>query len=318
MSNSLETAMDEAIAWHLGLEQAGEQGWHDFIVWMEADPAHAEAYDRLTLMDGDLVAPPQEAAPAAPVRALPTPMRGRHWQRWGGAAGGLAAAAAVAWFAIMPATVAPYALETMPGMHRTVTLADGTQVQMNGGTRLVLDRNNARVATLDRGEAIFSVVHHADHPFEVRSGGVTLRDVGTVFNVARSGDRLQVGVAEGEVMFQPEHEAVSIKRGMQLAVNEAAGEAKLTPIDAESVGGWSHGRLDFHDAALSSVADDVSRSTGAALKVSPDMAGRHFTGTLRLDRSPEEIARSLAALADGVAMRDGPGWMISSKSDGAP
>ena len=326
MSNRLEAAMDEAIAWHIGLEQAGAEDWHRFVRWLEADPTHAEAYDRLTMESAaliparlDVVRP--EKAPQPPVEQtniVAMPAR-RNWLRWGGASGGALAAAAAAWLAFMPVAVTPdsYTIETQPGMRHTVTLADGTRVEMNGGTRLVLDRGQPRLATLERGEAIFRVVHHADRPFEVRSGGVTLRDVGTVFNVARSGPALRVAVAEGSVLYQPEHEAVPLARGMALAMRDGEDRVTLSHVDSESVGGWANGHLDFRDAALTTVAEDVSRSTGAHVRVSPELGARLFTGTLRLDRPSDEVVRSLAALADSELSRDGPDWVIQPKSGGA-
>jgi transmembrane sensor len=320
VSNTLDTVMDEAIAWHLGLEQAGSEEWHRFVRWLEASPAHAEAYDRLTIESAALI--PARIEPLLPASVDPVVVpfrRPRAWLRWGGAGGGMLAAAAAAWLAFMPAVVAPdsYFIETRPGMRHTVTLADGTTVQLNGGTRLMLDRNQPRMATLERGEAVFNVVHHADRPFEVRSGGVTLRDVGTVFNVARSGAGLRVAVAEGSVLYQPEREAVPLTKGMALAMRDGEDRVTLTHVEAESVGGWSEGHLDFREAALTTVAEDVSRSTGASLKIAPEMAGRLFTGSLRLDRSADDVMRSLAALADGQLYRDGPSWVIGPKTGGA-
>jgi len=243
----------------------------------------------------------------------------RQGLRWGGVGGGLVAAAAAAWLAFMPVAVTPesYMIETKPGMRHTVTLADGTQVQMNGGTRLILDRSQPRMATLEHGEAVFNVVHHADQPFEVRSGAVTLRDVGTVFNVARSGAALRVAVAEGSVLYQPDREAVPLTKGMALAMRDGEDRVTLTHVDGESVGGWSNGHLDFREVSLATVAEDVSRSTGATVRIAPEIGARLFTGTLRLDRPSEDVVRSLAALADAELSRDGPSWVIRPKSGGA-
>lgn len=318
MSSALETVMDEAIAWHLGLEQAGSEEWHRFVRWLEADPAHAEAYDRLT-MENAALSPARPGPLASPRTAGVVLVARRGWLRWGGVGGGVIAAAAAAWLAFVPVAILPdsYIVETKPGMRHTVTLPDGTLVEMNGGTRLVLDRNAPRLATLERGEAVFHVVHHADRPFEVRSGGVTLRDVGTVFNVARSGPALRVAVAEGSVLYQPEKEAVPLTRGMALATRDGEDKVTLMHVAAESVGSWSDGRLDFRDVALTTVAEDVSRSTGTRLTIAPEMAGRLFTGTLRLDRPSDDVMRSLAALADGELYRDGPSWVIRPKLGGA-
>ena len=312
--------MDEAIAWHLGLEEASAEEWQRFVTWLEAHPAHADAYDQVTLesaaleigrLDHLLPARPEPARRAAPTR---------QWLRWGGYGGGLVAAAAAAVLALMPTMVSQsdsYTVETGAGARRTVTLPDGTRIEMNGTTRVVLDRKQPRVAMLESGEAVFRVVHHADRPFEVRTGQVTLRDVGTVFNVARSKDTLRVSVAEGAVLFQPDGEAVTLSRGMMLSSRDDDDAVHVSQVDPAAVGGWTSGRLEFHDAALSSVAEDVSRSTGAAVRISPEMAGRPFSGTLRLDRPSEDVVRSLAGLSGGEVRRDGPGWVIAPKSAGA-
>ena len=318
MSKSLDMVMDEAIAWHLGLEQAGADEWHRFVAWLEASPAHQAAYDRLTLDDSALAAAIVE--PIVPV-STPYPVK-RGWLRYGGAAGGLlaAAAAAAAWMALMPAVgsqAALYSVETAPGQRHSVTLADGTLIEMNGGTKVMLDRNSARVATLERGEAVFHVVHHADQPFEVHSGGITLQEIGTVFNVVRAGPRFRVAVAEGSVLFQPDKEAVALRKGQALAMREGDDQIELSHVAAEGVAGWTGNHLDFRQVALSTVAEDVSRSTGVHLTIAPEMAATPFTGTLRLDRSSEEVMRSLAALAGAELRQDGPDWVIRPKSGGA-
>ena len=48
--------MDEAIAWHVRLQGPAADGglWAEFTAWMEADPAHAEAYDAVALADDRL------------------------------------------------------------------------------------------------------------------------------------------------------------------------------------------------------------------------------------------------------------------------
>jgi transmembrane sensor len=304
--------MDQAIAWHVGLETAGAEEWRAFVAWLDADPAHREAYDRLTLVDSELT-PPAEYAPVAP------PVPRRVWPQrvmWGVST---LAAAAAAWIALVPQTghSALYAVETAPGAHREVTLADGTRVALNGGTRLVLDHADSRRATLERGEAMFDVVHHADQPFELIVGGVTLRDVGTRFNVKSRSGNMEVAVAEGAVLFQPDAEAVALTRGMSLAQQANAREVRVSRVDADAVGGWQRGVLDFREVPLGVVAEDVSRSTGEPIRVAVTMAEQPFTGTLRIDRAPGDIVASLAALAGGSSRRDGPSWVIEPTSPGA-
>ena len=76
-------------------------------------------------------------------------------------------------------------------------------------------------------------------------------------------------------------------------------------------------QLDFRDATLGMVAEDVARSTGVAIRVADGMASRPFTGTLRVDRDADEVVRSLAGLAGASSRRDGPGFVIEAISAGA-
>jgi len=312
--------MDEAIAWHLGLGEAGSEEWRTFVAWLEADPAHQDAYDDLVMADAD--AAEALASVPAPIRRKPNIIQAtpRVWIKRSGWGGGMLAAAAAAWLAILPLATPSselYAVSTQPGMQHLLTLADGTKVRLNGDTQVTLDHKNPRYASVDRGEAMFEVVHHADHPFEVKVNGMTLRDVGTTFNVRRDAGMFVVAVAEGSVLFQPDREAVSLTPGMALAIQDGTGKVELRRIQATAIGSWSQGRLEYRNIPLADVAGDVARSTGAKVRVTDPMAHQPFTGTLRTDRSADEVVRSFAQLVDGQLRRDGPGWVISPKSAGA-
>jgi transmembrane sensor len=316
--------MDEAIAWHLGLEEAGAEEWRTFVAWLEADPAHQAAYDALTLAEADMA--DVMATMPAPAPAQPSVLRPvvrtniNKWVKrtsWGG---GMVAAAAAAWLAVLPfmgASTDLYSVSTQPGMKHLIQLADGTRIRMNGDSAVTLDRKNPRFAELAHGEAMFDVVHHADRPFEVKVAGVTLRDVGTSFDVRRDEASLQVAVAEGSVLFQPGHEAVALTPGMALTVANGSNHVELRHVQATSVGGWSQGRLEYRGVPLDDVVGDVSRSTGAKVRITGNLGSQPFTGTLRIDRAPDAVMRSLSALIDAQLKRDGPEWVISPKSPGA-
>lgn len=224
--------VDQAVAWHVRQGGMSAADWQVFIAWLEADPAHARAFDRIALMDAALAEHPLPEPRPAPVAAndqgesRPTPRR-----RWLWAIGGTGIAATLAALTIPLATTAsadPYVLATKPGERRNVTLADGTSIEVSGGTRIGLDRANPRVATLEAGEATFHVRHDAANPFTLRSGGITVRDLGTVFNVARAGARLDVEVAEGAVMFQPGRESLTLRQGHALSAREDLGKVALS------------------------------------------------------------------------------------------
>lgn len=312
-----DLAMEEAIGWHLRQAERTDADWRAFIEWLE-QPANARAYDRVAIADR-LVG---EAHPAA---GLPEPANdvapatapGRPLRRWAWGVGGLAVAAALAVLA-MPFTHAPgsqpYWLQTQPGEHREVALGDGTRVEMNGATRLGLDRADPRVATLERGEAVFHVAHDAGRPFAVRSGALTVQDVGTVFDVTRSGARLDVAVAEGSVLFQPAGDRVALTAGQALSAREDTHQLVRSTVAPDLVGGWRGGRLSFTDERLPVVVDAVRRRYGTDIALDSGLSDRRFTGMVTMSGSADRDIPHLAALIGAKWRRKGDRWILAPES----
>lgn len=306
-------AVDAAIGWHLRLPSATREEWQDFIAWLEADPAHAAAYDRLTL-DDELLAPSLLETPApVPQAANDAGPPARRWRPAVWVGPGIAAAGAVALVVGLPGSDATggRTIETGPGQRKQVAFADGSRITLNGGTRLLLERGNPRFAALEAGEATFEIKHDATNPFIVKSGALTLHDLGTTFNVARLGRRLGVQVSEGAVLFEPQREALTIRPGVALSVDETGRKVVFSRVATSEVGGWRHGRLSFGAERLADVAAAISRATGTAVTVAPALADTPFTGSLRVHAArPAATIERIAALSGNRAVRDGDAWMI--------
>ncbi len=310
MSNGADDIIDQAIAWHLRLDDASVDSWHDFVAWLEADPAHNAAYDRIVMDDAILVPSLQSNLPAnddAPARP-----------RWRLYAGGGAIAAALMAAVLLPQQIQSnslYTVETPVGTSRRIALDDGTSIEMNGGTRLTLKHGDNRYAALDAGEAVFHVRHDADHPFELTSGGYAIRDLGTVFNVARDDAHLTVQVAEGAVLFEPNRQAVTLKPGMQLAVAQEAGRATVSHMAIETVGGWRRGVLSFKDTPAHVVLRSVERSSGMKIRFADGLAQRPFTGTIHVAGQDQNLVPRVAAMMDADWKREGKMWVLTPRSN---
>jgi transmembrane sensor len=316
MANNREGIEAEAIGWVIRLRDAPAEDWEAFTAWLEADPAHAAAYEEAALVDAGLDDLPRSPArPILPAEPAPGRHSGtrRHFLGWGIAAALVGAIGLATW----PTANAEYEVATGPGEHRQVALADGSQIDLNGSTRLVLDRDNPRFARLERGEALFTVVHDESRPFEVTAGDVELRDLGTVFNVVRGDRAFEVAVAEGAVMFNPEREAVELRPGMVLR-QARGGAAAVSRSDPEAITGWREGRLTFTNADVARVADDLSRNLGRPVTASPRVAARSFTGIIILDRDPQVSVERASALLGLQARREGNGWALDQGGRGTP
>ncbi len=309
MNTPRTTIEDEAIAWLIRQRDPGFAGWDSFMLWLEEDPMHAQIYDEMALADQDMAAfaAPAPQPLAAPVRR---PTR-RMAMGWGAVAASLVAVAGYS--VLMPAS-ATYAVETAAGQRQSVALADGSRIDLNGGTRLMLDRDNPRFAQLERGEALFTVVHDASRPFIVETGGATLTDAGTAFNVVRGGGVTEVAVSEGVVIYGKGSERVTLPVGRRLrAVDGRRAEAGDT--DPGAVAAWREGRLIYSGTAFATVADDLSRNLGVPVAAAPGLGGRRFSGVILLDGGAERAVPRAGAVLGVSARREGNGWVLMAGSD---
>lgn len=311
-----QTTIDRAIHWHLRQAEMTVADWDEFTLWLEADSAHADAFDRVSAIDG-LIAADQFASRAASPRAAnddhPAP------RRWGWIAGGGVAAAAL--LAVLTTNLVgttpsgSYVVETGAGQRRTVALADGTRIEMSGGSRLRFDRGNTRMASLEAGEVTLHVRHDASAPFTLNAGDLAVRDLGTVFNVARSGERTDVAVAEGSVMLAPSDARVVLGAGDAASV--ADGHIARGKVSPEMVGSWRTGRLSFDSVPLRRVAERLRRLYGFRLSLAADLSERPFTGMIAMTGIADRDVPHLADLIGATWRRDGETWILAAEAPAA-
>ena len=310
--------VDQAVDWHLRQGDMDDSAWREFVLWLEADAAHARAFEAialdLALLSDNPELYPEPTAPVERQPAAPQPAR----RVWAWAGGGVAVAAAASLtLMVSPIGVghksAPYTVETKPGVPREIALVDGTRIELNGATRLLLDHADPRIATLETGEATFHVRHDANAPFTVRSGAMTVQDLGTVFNIERDGTRFDVQVAEGSVLFQPKREAVTLNAGAGISAREDLGTVALTKVDVARVGGWRTGAIAFVGEPFGRVAAVLKRTDGVILSVDPSLSQQPFTGMVRLSGKAAQDVPHIAALVGAEWHQDGERWFISPR-----
>ena len=86
-ADRIETLREEAICWHVRIADGSADDWEAFVVWLGADPAHAEAYDAIEAVDAEAGPAILEAQPPRPQAAnddSPNPSRGwgAGWRPW--------------------------------------------------------------------------------------------------------------------------------------------------------------------------------------------------------------------------------------------
>jgi transmembrane sensor len=284
-----------------------------FDAWL-AEPANAQAYDAALAVTLEL----QAAAPAVlrDLGAAP-PHRSRASTRGWLIAGGMAAAAALA-IALTPfSLIAPQAqaYNTAKGEHRTLTLADGSTVDLNAGSRLQVSLGaHERRVVMGEGEAVFDVAHDAARPFVIAAGDRNVRVVGTRFDVRRRDGKLSVSVERGLVEVDPADGAPGrgfrLHPGQRLDHLEGAPDVALSAIDPLQVESWKTGRLIYRDRPLSEVVADLNQQFAQPIRIEdPTLAATKVSGVLVLD-DQAAVIRRLALLAPIKALPSEQGVLL--------
>ena len=328
------TTLDDAAAWFVRLRDEGASGddWLAFEVWMAASPAHVAAFARIERLwvelDGYGAELDGALARIQPAARRPGPARGRlqltrrGWMT-GAAAVAASAAGVLLWRGGAPAD--PWAAggsvyEAPPGQNRQATLADGSHVRLNAGSRMTvrLDRDARRVQMAD-AEATFDVAHDPARPFLIRAGDREIRVVGTEFNLRRRDGRMVLTVRRGVVEVRPVGAVASaptrVRVGQQLIHVEATGRSVLTTVDPEEAFGWTSGHLIYRDQPLSEVAADLSRRFARPVRTADvRTAETPFTGVLILD-GETAVVEHLQALAPVTVIRAQDGALVLRRRD---
>lgn len=322
--------MEQASAWAVRLagDEATEADFLALEAWLAVSPDHAEAYTRaeglLAALDDDRAALDAALTRAAAAAATPEtasarrvasrkPAQGARPWRWVG--GGISIAAAVAVAVLLAPSLGSHTdvYVTAPGEQRTLTLADGSTIFMNGGSRLSvrLDRRERRVE-MASAEAAFDVAHDPRRPFRVTVGESRVEVLGTAFDIRQGQDETRVAVTRGVVrvsdLANPAHN-VRLTRGQTVERGDDDGVLQVETVAPETAG-WRTGRLVYDNRPLSEVVADLNRAWPMPIRAVGTAADLRFTGVLALDgQAPEgqaaTIRRLEAFLPVTAVQRDG-------------
>lgn len=298
----LPEVMEQAGDWLLRLREAevAPETIEAWLAWYHADAEHRRVfhelqneYERFAAVSGTerrkmarrVLAGTESVVRDADEAAAPAPPPWRSRLRPGPRAGFAAAAVLVlAVAAGLFSTVYPPAPDTGAtvyrterGAHEVLNLPDGSVVTLGAdSTASHRFTAEARRVTLDAGEAFFEVARDPARPFLVEVGGMTVRAVGTAFNVRRSPDMVVVSVTEGTVDVErgqapnlpalflqtllPEPTPVRLPAGKQAVVSAVEREVlSVKSANPASARSWQTGRLEFVDEPLSVVIATLNR-----------------------------------------------------------
>ncbi len=199
------------------------------------------------------------------------------------------------------------------GVYR-VTLPDGSQVWLHGGTTLTYPEqfsDSLRIVDL-QGEAYFAVQADVAHPFVVQTPTAKVCATGTEFNItAYPGDKMTTTtLVKGVVDIQPNHLGASVKlkpsqqalvsanddevRVVKTTTTKASGNKEepvvIQDINVDLYTDWKDGVYRFKNEPFQNIVLRLEKMYGVDIRIeNEDLKKTSFSGMFTTDYSLKEV-----------------------------
>jgi len=220
-------------------------------------------------------------------------------------------AAGAAWYAMRPSETV-YA--TPVGVHETISLADGSQIELNTDSVLRARADgNQRVVMLERGEAFFKIKHEAAHPFVVLVSGHRVTDIGTKFLIRETGNQVEVAVLEGSAKLESGARSAVLKAGdVAVAVSQSLVVMKKPVQEIANAVAWQRGMLVFSQTPLVDVASELNRYNARKLVIADSAIAKDRIGGTFPTTGVDEVTAA-ARLLFGLRVDDRGNEVVISR-----
>jgi transmembrane sensor len=194
--------------------------------------------------------------------------------------------------------------ELNPGNSRqTIHLPDGSTVILNTGSKLNYPSafNNDRRDVYLSGEGFFDIRHDARKPFFVHIGKISVKVLGTAFNIKTDPgeEKIEVTVTRGKVQVLNENKSLGIiTASEQFSYSEVTELGLTKTVDTIPVIAWKPAEIYFNDITMDEAAKKIEQRFGATVEfeISTAKACR-VTATFSEDDLLEEILTVICAVS---------------------
>ncbi|CAI3800359.1 Protein FecR [Pseudomonas sp. MM221] len=313
---ALDPVSEQAIDWMVELRAATPDPalLQRVRLWLQQDPAHQQAWNRLEQRLGHPLAAlhaldqraPGQAAEAR--RLLMQPTRSRRDVL--GAMASLGLFGATLWGGWRSDTTQGWLadLHTGRGERRSFTLADGSRLSLNSASAVDVQFDaGQRLLVLRHGELLIQVARDPLRPLRVRTAQGQVQALGTRFLVSQEQDATRVVVLQHSVRASlADGQSAELQQGQAALLRDSTIE-RLTG-EQQQRAAWLEGRLEVLDEPLYRVVDALRPYQRGYIRLSPAARDLRVQGVFPLDQ-PQQALKALAEALPISVERYGP-WLM--------
>ena len=182
------------------------------------------------------------------------------------------------------------------------TMSDGTRVWINAASTL---KYPAKFAADSRtvyasGEIYLEAAKDAGRPFYVVVDGITVKVLGTSFNIRAYADEndTKVTLLEGKIAAQINDKEYTLTPGKQLKRDKTFGETSVRTVDPAEIVSWTRGYYIFKKARLQEVVNTLKNWYGVNIMLSSGASDIIYTGVVNKEEKLEVFLRRLEEVSN--------------------
>lgn len=170
-----------------------------------------------------------------------------------------------------------YVVEVPDGAKSKITFPDGSVVWLNAGSKVKYDSNFAKASRNVEltGEGYFEVSKNKELPFVVNTEKLSVKVLGTKFNLKsyEEDSEVKVTLKEGAVKvgdFLTDAAPVELKPNQRFTFRKADLSMLVDSVDASHIDNWRNGAMTFDKVPLEEIAKELRRLYNIPIRIESD------------------------------------------------
>lgn len=179
-------------------------------------------------------------------------------------------------------------MTTGPADIATVTLPDGSVIDLNGSSVLKYDMTEFSSGRRDinfEGEGYFNIAKNPDSRFTIHIPGLEVTVLGTSFNLQARPEANQATIylIDGRVALTSTttHETVELRPNEKAILDRTSGQFTVSDINSnDNPTAWKSHKLFFKNAGLPVVISQLEKTFRCTITYPDNISNEHFTGLI--------------------------------------
>lgn len=182
-----------------------------------------------------------------------------------------------------------------------LTMDDGTQITLNKNSRLIYTSTygeKTRSVKLE-GEGYFNVTKDSVRPFRITMGNSSITVLGTAFNLKNEtkSSNIIATLVEGSICFETPGQKVLLKPGQQLTFNQESNSIDIMQVDTNEYTSWKNGLLKYKSIPFVELIQELKNKYQIEIVIDSEKLKKHdivVSGTFSEDQNIEQILKVIS------------------------